>query len=121
MSFLDFFKNHLETRENAFKKSISTHYFVNNYAQTKAALIEYANAYNYTIKNVNDTYHEMFIEKPKHHIIFTVIEINPRLTAVEMKVAYKAMIGMNRPLKVIEQTYAFLKTKLKFKGIGLNR
>ncbi len=121
MSFFDFFKNHIETKEQASKKTLSTHYFVNNYSQTKAAVIDYANHYKYAIKTVDDTYKEAFIEKPKHHIIFTIIEINPRLTAVEVKVAYKAMFGMNRPQKVIEQTYEYLKTKLKFKGVSLNR
>ena len=121
MSFFDFFKNHIETKEHAPKKTLSTHYFVNNYHQSKAAIIDYANHHKYAIKTVDDQYKEIFIEKPKHHIIFTIIEINPRLTAIEIKVAFKVMIGMNRPQKMIEQTYAFLKTKLKFKGVSLNR
>jgi len=120
MGFFDYFSNHAESSERHALKALQTHYYKHNYAQVKEALKAYANKHRYPIKSVDDKHGEVFIETSKFHMIATIIEINPRETAIDIKTQTYKIVGFNKPKTIIIDTFKALDEVLTLKGVGLH-
>ena len=120
MGIRSFFDTIAETKEIHVEESMRTHYFRHSYKHVRDEFISYAEKKGYTVKNVNDTHHEIFIQHKNHYIIATVTQINPVETALDLKVGMEALFGLNRPKKIIAGIYADLKKSMTFKGVGLH-
>lgn len=120
MGFFEFFSNHAESSERHQEKALRTHYYKHNYRQVKEALKNYAKSQQYPIKNEDDMHGEIFIETPSFHMIVTIIELNPRETAMEIKVQTYKVVGLNKPKKLIKTTFEALNKNLTVKGVGLH-
>ena len=120
MGFFDVFSNHAESSERHQEKALRTHYYKHNFKQVKDALKAYANTNQYPIKTEDDTHGEVSIETPSFHMIATIIEINPRETAIDLKVQTYRVVGLNKPKKIIQTTFEALNKTLTLKGVGLH-
>ena len=116
-SFLD---TQAETKERKMDPSLQTHYFRHTYKQVKETFLKYAEMENYKIKSINDTHHEVYINQSNHYIIATITQMTPAETALDLKVGYEAIFGLNRPKKKILSIYEYMKKQLTFKGTGLH-
>lgn len=120
MGIRSFFETIAETREKHPDESMKTHYFRHRYSAVKEALIAYAKTAGYTIKHVNDTHGELYLEQKNHYVIATITQINPVETGLDLKIGFESLIGFNRPRKTIAAIFDHMKQSLTFKGTGLN-
>ncbi|TVP94748.1 MAG: hypothetical protein EA374_05925 [Acholeplasmatales bacterium] len=120
MGIRSFFETIAETREKHPEEAMKTHYFRQRYTAVKDALLAYAKTAGYTVKHVNDTHGELYLEQKNHYVIATITQMNPVETGLDLKVGFESLIGFNRPRKTIAGIFAHMKQSLIFKGTGLN-
>ena len=120
MGIKEFLTNFAETSETHPKKILKTRYYRTRYTNVKSVIVDYANRNDFIINSIDDKHGEIFIQTTKFHFIISVIQVNVVETAVDVKVQTYKIIGMNKPINVIQHLFAFLDKKLEFKGVGLH-
>ena len=120
MSVSSFLNNGAETKEMHQVSGLRSRYYKTNYSKAKARILEYVKEIGADIRNVDDAHKEIFIQGKKFHIIFSVVQVNPIETSVDLKVEYYGLMGMHRPRKKIIEIYNYLDKHLEFKGVGLH-
>lgn len=121
MGMLDFISNTQETSEMHSKKEFRTRYYRCGYTKAKEAVVNFAEQNGYHLRDVNDTHGEIYIQTNKFHLMISIIQINPLETAIDIKSQVYRVLGFHKPGKLINEIYAELNSKLKFKGISLHR
>lgn len=119
MGLFDIFSNLSESKERHPVSSMQTHYYKSNYKGVKEALLNVLKESNWSLESENDTYGEMFIRGKKFHMIATIIQTYPSETAIDLKVQTYYFLGLNRPKKMVQNTFEKLNAKLPLKGLGL--
>lgn len=119
MGLFDVFSNIAETKEKHALSALQTHYYKTNYKGAKAALLNHVSNEEWTLESENDTFGEMLIRGKKFHMIATIIQTYPSETAIDLKVQTYYFFGLNRPKKIINQTFSTLNQTLSLKGLGL--
>lgn len=120
MGMFDFLSNTEETKENHHKREFKTRYFRCSYTKTKEAVLNYANANDIGVRDVNDTHGEIYLQTRTYHMMISIIQLTPLESAVDVKVQCYRPIGFFKPRKLINDLYEELKNKLQFKGAGLH-
>lgn len=120
MGLLDFFSNNVETSELHKVKDLRTRYYKTNFKKIKEQIEAYSDQKGILVKHVDELHGEMFLQTAKYHMIVSIVQVTPLETAVDMKVQTYKIAGMNEPMKRIIEMYAFLDTKLPFKGTSLH-
>ena len=120
MGLMKFMSNFAETKELHSNRLLQTRYYRTSYTKIKNELIEYSNENNFIVNSIDDIHGEIFLQNTKFHLIISVLQINPRETAVDIKVQTYKIIGMNKPINIITNLYTFLDKKFEFKGVGLH-
>lgn len=121
MGVMDLFKTHYESGERATDEVLLTHYYKNNYQQTKTALLEVAHELEFTLVFEDDTRQELMLKRKDCEVIVTVVKITPIETTVDFTVNTYGIIGFGKGKKVIRSLYQALDKRLMFKGRALNR
>lgn len=121
MGFMDLFKTHFESGEKATDEALMTHYYKNNYQQTKAALVEVAKELELTIAFEDDKRQELVLKRKDCEVIVTIVKINPIETTVDFTVNTAGIISFGKGKKIIQSLYQALDKRLMFKGLALNR
>ena len=116
MGFMDLFKTHFESGENATDEALMTHYYKNNYQQTKAGLLEVAKELEFTIAFEDDVRQELVLKRKDCEVIVTLVKITPIETTVDFTVN-----TAGKGKKIIQSLYQGLDKRLMFKGLALNR
>ena len=120
MGFLDFFSNNTETSELHAIQDLRTRYYKTNFKKVKQEIEAHCDKQGIVLKHVDEVHGEMFLQTAKYHMIVSIVQVTPLETAVDMKVQTYKIAGMNEPKKRIIEMYAFLDTKLPFKGTSLH-
>ena len=68
--------------------------------------------------SIDDHYHELFFENKKFYIIVTVSIINPYEISVDAKVKVNQVMGLNKPIKILDNFFESLNRRLTLKRIG---
>lgn len=121
MGFMDMFKTHFESGERAIDEALLTHYYKNNYQQTKSALLEVANELEFKLAFEDDARQELMLKRKDCEVIVTIVKINPIETTVDFTVNTAGIISFGKGKKVIQSLYQALDKRLMFKGLALNR
>ncbi len=120
MGFVSYFSPRAESKELHSDIALRSHYYKTNYAKTRDAIINHAHDLDLGVRTIDDEHREVFLQGSKYHIIFSLVQVTPYETSVDMKVEMYSGIGMNRPRKKIIQFYQYLDQKLPFKGVSLH-
>ena len=120
MGIRDYFSNNFETNDTHRIPKLKTRYYKASYKKIKIALEEYCDKTNVHIKHVDDAHKELFLQTNKYHIIFSVVQITPLESAIDMKIQTYKIMGMNTPIDIIWKFYQHLDSVLSFKGVGIN-
>ena len=121
MGFMDLFKTHFESGENATDEALMTHYYKNNYQQTKLGLLEVAKELEFSIAFEDDVRQELVLKRKDSEVIVTLVKITPIETTVDFTVNTAGVISFGKGKKVIQALYQALDKRLMFKGLALNR
>ena len=120
MGLKTFLTNNAETRELHTDPDLRSRYYRTTFRKTKDIIEQYCNDRGIVIVNVDEVHGEMFLQTSKHHMIASIIQVNPLETAVDLKVQTYQLIGRNMPKAKIIQMYEHLNENLTFKGVGLH-
>ena len=121
MGFMDMFKTHFESGERATDEVLMTHYYKNNYQQTKAGLLEVAKELDFNVAFEDDIRQELMLKRKDCEVIVTIVKINPIETTVDFTEYTAGLISFGKGKKVIQSLYQALDKRLMFKGLALNR
>lgn len=121
MGFMDLFRTHFESGEKATDEALMTHYYKNNYQQTKAGLVEAAKELSFELTFEDDQRQELVLKRKDCEVIVTVVKINPIETTVDFTVNTPGIISFGKGKKIIASLYQALDKRLMFKGLALNR
>lgn len=116
----DFVKTSAETAELHPNKDLRTRYYKTGYKQVKERVLEFAQLKKVSIRNIDDTHGEIYLQHNSFHIIVSVIQVNPLETAVDIKTNTYGILGFSKPIRLVLETYAYLNEKLEFKGVSLH-
>ena len=119
MSIRDFLSNNFETKDTHRIPKLKTRYYKTSYKKIKKALEEYCEKKDIHIKHTDDVHREIFIQTSKYHIIFSVVQVTPLESAIDMKIQTYKIMGMNKPVDIIWKLYQHFDSVLQFKGVGL--
>jgi hypothetical protein len=120
MGLKTFLSNNAETRELHSDVDLRSRYYKTTFKKVKEKIEEYCNDEGIVVVNVDVIHGEMFLQTSKHHMICSIIQVNPLETAVDLKVQTYQLIGRNVPKMKILKMYKFLNENLPFKGVGLH-
>lgn len=120
MSVSSFLSNSAETRELHQVIGLRTRYYKTNYPKMKACILEYVKTLNAEVKNIDDEHKEIFVQGARFHIIFSVLQVTPVETSLNIKYDKYGLMGMHRPRKKIVEIYKYLDKKLILKGVSLH-
>lgn len=120
MSIRSFLNNSAETREVHHINSLRSRYYKTNYPKAKECILQYVNTLKAEVKNIDDVHKEIFVQGGKFHIIFSIVQVNPIETSIDIKVDQYGLMGMHRPRKRIIEIYKYLDKQLQFKGVSLH-
>lgn len=120
MGLKDYISNNAETKELHSNQDLRSRYYKANYKKVKAEVEEYSKNKNIEVKHVDDVHGEIFLQTNSYHMIVSIVQVTPLESAVDMKVQTYKLAGMNVPKKLIIEMYAYLDTKLTFKGTSLH-
>ena len=115
-----FFSNNAETRETHTDPDLCSRYYKTSFKKIKEKIEEYCVQEDIVVVNIDETHGEMFLQTSKHHMIASIIQINPLETAVDLKVQTYQLIGRGVPKAKIMKLYEFLNNNFTFKGVGLH-
>lgn len=118
MGIKDFFASEFETSDTHHKTSMQTRYYRATYEQTKDAILSLIKTYNGSNIIVNDQYQEISFLTSRYICVFSVINLRPTESAVDIKVSYNS-ISFGKGYKLIEEMYQKLDRSLLLKGTGL--
>lgn len=118
---MDMFKTHFESGERAADEVLLTHYYKNNYQQTKVALLEVAKELKFKLAFEDDARQELMLKRKDCEVIVTIVKINPIETTVDFTVNTAGIISFGKGKTVIQSLYQALDKRLMFKGLALNR
>ena len=68
---MDMFKTHFESGERATDEVLMTHYYKNNYQQTKAGLLEVAKELDFNVAFEDDIRQELMLKRKDCEVIVT--------------------------------------------------
>ena len=102
MGFMDMFKTHFESGERATDEVLMTHYYKNNYQQTKAGLLEVAKELDFNVAFEDDIRQELMLKRKDCEVIVTMVKINPIETTVDFTVNTAGLISFGKGKKVIQ-------------------
>lgn len=120
MSIRSFLNNSAETREVHQVLGLRSRYYKTNYAKAKACILDYVKDLNAQVKNIDDAHREIFLQGGRFHIIFSMVQVTPIETSIDIKVEQYGLMGMHRPRKKILEIYKYLDEKLPYKGVSLH-
>ena len=119
---VSFFSTMCETADNnknPNKKMLITHYYANSYEKAKSAISSVCqNELGLELINVDDHYHELFFENKKYYIIVTIGLISPYEISVDAKIKVYSVMGLNKPIKLMDQFYRAIGSRLTLKRVG---
>ena len=121
MALKDLIKTHFETSDREMDPTLQTHYYKNNYAQCKEAVIQATKADNFTVAFEDDSRQELMLKRKDAEIIVSMVRISPIETALDLTVNTSGVISMGKGKKIIIALYAQLDKKLSLKGLALKR
>ena len=114
MGVMSFLSNIAETKELHSVIELRSRYYKTNYRKAKAVITEYVKKINAKVKKIDDVYKEIFIQGSNFHIIVSIVQVSPIETAIDLKVEQYGLAGFNRPVKKINDFYAYLNKELDF-------
>lgn len=120
MGLIQFLSSTSETKELHSEMALRTRYYKTSYSKSVEQLNPYLKQLGYELASQDDYHGELFYKKSNHHIIISVIQINPRETSVDIKVQFYGLFGLNRPKNVILKIYTYLNHALPFIGTSLH-
>ncbi len=120
MGIREFLTNFAETSERHSKNILRTRYYRTRYSKVKEAVVDYAKRNDFIVNSIDDKHGEIFVQTTKFHLIISILQINALETGVDVKVQTYKIIGLNKPLSVIEHLFSFLDSVIEFKGVGLH-
>jgi len=120
MSFSSYFSPTCETRELHSDALLRTRYYRNNFKQCLEVLQELAKTEDFEIRNVNEEHGEVYVLSNGYDCIFTMTQLTPIETGIDLKVNMFGVMGFGRPKKKAVQFYKLLDKALKFKGVALH-
>ena len=113
MSFSTFFAKNLSTHEHAKEAELRPHYYANDYETIKLRVREAAAQLKYTVVDINDDYHELFLEKRGVcDLIVTVIRNGVAGNRIDIKVNINTGISFGGAKKAIKEFYSVVDPKL---------
>ncbi len=118
---VNFFSTMCETSDTnkLNKRMLLTHYYTSNYEKAKQAISSICqNDLGLKMISIDDHYHELFFENKKFYIIVTVGIINPYEISVDAKVKVNQVMGLNKPIKILDNFFESLNRRLTLKRIG---
>lgn len=118
---VNFFSTMCETSDTnkQNKRMLLTHYYTSNYEKAKQAISTICqNEFDLQMINIDDHYHELFFENKKFYIIVTVGIINPYEISIDAKVKVNKVMGLNKPIKILDSFFESLNRRLTLKRIG---
>ena len=113
---MSIFSTSIETREVHKNENLRTHYYKNNFKDVRKAVEKMVNEEDLQLYDVNERFGDILVCGDGFEIIFSVIQINPIETSVDLKINYFVTIGWNRPLKKAIHVFEYLDSHLNFKG-----
>ena len=120
MGLFDFVKTAAETAELHSNGALRTRYYKTGYRQVKEKILQYAALHKITVRNVNDTHGEIYLQTNSYHVMVSIIQVNPLETAVDLKSNTYGVLGFNKPIKLVLSIYEYLNEVLEFKGVSLH-
>jgi len=120
MGLKTFLTNNAETRETHTDPDLRSRYYRTTFKKVRLTIEQYCDDEGIVVVNVDESHGEMFLQTSKHHMIASIIQVNPLETAVDLKVQTYQLIGRNIPKARIIKMYKYLNENLTFKGVGLH-
>lgn len=118
MGIKDFFASEFETSDIHLKPVLQTHYYRAGYEETKSAILKLIREYKGKNIITNDQYQEISFQASGYSCVFSVINMRPTESAVDIKISFN-MFSLGRGPKLIEKMYQRLNQLLPFKGTSL--
>ena len=118
---VNFFSTMCETSDTnkKNKRMLMTHYYACSYEKAKNVISSICqNSFSLDMISVDDHYHELFFENKKFYIIVTIGIISPYEVSVDAKVKVNSIIGLNKPVKLLDSFYNEISKRLTLKRIG---
>lgn len=119
---VNFFSTMCETADsnkNPNKKMLITHYYACNYEKAKSAISSICqNDLNLNMINIDDHYRELFFENKKFYIIVTIGLVSANEISVDAKVKVYSAMGLNKPVKILDNFFNMLNKRLTLKRVG---
>ena len=118
---VNFFSTMCETSDTnkKNKRMLMTHYYACSYEKAKHAISSICqNSFSLDMISVDDHYHELFFENKKFYIIVTIGIISPYEVSVDAKIKVNSIIGLNKPVKLLDSFYNEIGKRLTLKRIG---
>jgi hypothetical protein len=120
MGVINFLSSTSETKELHSEMGLRTRYYKTSYAKSIEQVIPFLKKHGYELASQDDYHGELFFKKNNHHLIISIIQINPRETSIDIKVQFYGLFGFNRPKNVILKVYNHLNQVLPFIGTSLH-
>ena len=120
MSISSFFSTSCETKELHSDALLRTRYYRNSFKQCLEAIEKMTETSGFEIRNVNQQHGEIYIISNGFDCIFTISQISPIESGIDMKINFFSFAGFNRPKKKAIQFYEQFNKALKFKGVSLH-
>ena len=105
MSISDFFSNDLQTSDNHKNPDLVTHYYKSDYRKIEETVLSVAKKLGFEVKEVNEDYKEIRIEKRAQEIIINIFTISYFEQAVDLKVNTSYILACGRGVKLVKTFY----------------
>jgi len=119
MAFFDFVSTIAETKETHQRMQLRTRYYKTRYNKMKDQILDYCKVSNLYVKNEDDVHGELFLQANGYHMIVSIVQVSPMECAVDIKVQTYGLIGLFKPMKIIQKCFAYIDKKVEFKGVEL--
>lgn len=105
MSISDFFSNDLQTSDNHKNPDLVTHYYKCDYRKIEEAVLTVAKKLEFEVKEINEEYKEIRIEKRAQELIINLFTISYFEQAVDFKVNTSYILALGRGVKTVKNFY----------------
>lgn len=100
------------TGENVNDKDLKTRWYVANFKKCVEVIEEISHTRRMQIMHVDENYGEILVEGSKFEGTITVIEANPRESAIDFTLGYRGILDFGKTKKEILAWYQDIEKKL---------
>lgn len=112
----------LETKENLTDELLQTHYYKASYEDIKNAYLNICKKLGLRLVSIDDSYSEIFAEKPHMTVLAKIIEQNPKESSIDFYISAEYLFGNKKKARaLLEDVYKELAKSFEIKGLGLHK